>query len=68
MVVPIPTPEYGEGFSESQVQKILAQRPFTRVDTLLTFGEPILRKEEDRFFIYRWNRSHWSFLLIIVIP
>lgn len=51
MVVPIPTPEYGEGFSESQVQKILAQRPFTRVDTLLTFGEPILRKEEDRFFI-----------------
>ena len=66
--LPIPTPEYGEGFSESQVEATLARKPFTRIDTLLTFGEPLLRKDEDRFFIYRWDRSHWSYVMIFVVP
>lgn len=63
IAVPIPTPESGEGFSDSQVQEQLTRKQFTRVDALLTFAEPTWRRGKDRFFLYQWNRSHWSYVV-----
>jgi len=58
IILPIPTLEHGQGLSEGQVHDRLADGQFTRVDMLLTFGPPTWRKEEDRYFVYRWDRSH----------
>lgn len=60
IVLTIPTLEHGQGLSEGQVHDRLANGQFTRVDVLLTFGPPTWHKEEDRYFVYRWGRSHWS--------
>jgi hypothetical protein len=66
IAVPIPTPESGEGLSHSQVQEQLTRGKFSRVDALLTFAEPTWRRGKDRFFIYQWNRSHWSYVVIFL--
>jgi len=65
--IAIPTPEHGEGFSEAQVHEQLASGQFTREDVLLAFGPPLRHMEEDRYFIYRWDRTHWSWVKFIFI-
>ena len=65
IILPIPTLEHGQGLSEGQVHERLAGSQFTRVDVLLTFGPPTWRKEQDRYFVYRWDRSHWSWVYIL---
>lgn len=60
IILPIPTHDHGEGLSERQVHERLASGQVTRVDVLLTFGPPTWHKEEDRYFVYRWDRSQWG--------
>lgn len=66
--LPIPTLERGEGLSEGQVHERLASGQFTRVDVLLTLGPPRKTLEGDRYFVYRWDRSHWSWVNIYPTP
>lgn len=71
IVMPIPTFDQGEGLSEGQVHEQLASGQFTREDVLLTFGPPLWHMEADRYFVYRWDRTHWSegiFFIIFPIP
>jgi len=30
----------------------------TRIDVLMTLGEPDRRVEEDRYFVYEWSETH----------
>ena len=31
----------------------------TRADVLMAFGDPTLRMEDDRYFVYDWSEVHW---------
>jgi len=68
IVLPVPTLDHGEGLSEGQVHERLAGGQFTRADVLLTLGPPRKNMERDRYFVYRWERSHWSWVWLFFIP
>ena len=55
----IPTPEHAsvEAARITEADKETLE-PFatTRADVLLRFGDPTERHEDDRFFVYRWER------------
>lgn len=68
IVLPVPTLDRGEGLSESQVHERLASGQFTREDVLLTIGPPVRHMEEDRYFVYQWDRTHWSWVWLFFIP
>lgn len=38
----------------------------TRVDVLMSLGDPTRRLEADRFFVYDWSEKHW--MLVIGAP
>jgi hypothetical protein len=68
IILPIPTLDHGEGLSEGHVHERLASGQFTREDVLLTFGPPLRHMEEDRYFVYRWDRTHWAAVWLFFIP
>lgn len=41
--------------------KVAALKPglTTRADVLMAFGDPTLRMEDDRYFVYEWSEVHW---------
>ncbi len=66
IILPIPTPEHGEGLREVEVNQLLQLGKTTRADVLLRLGEPAKRLEEDRFFVYGWRRIHVHWVMLIM--
>lgn len=67
--MPIPTPAHGGyGVVTDETLESLKPGQATRADVLLRLGDPSERIDEDRFFIYRWERTHGYVYWAIVIP
>jgi outer membrane protein assembly factor BamE (lipoprotein component of BamABCDE complex) len=58
LVVPIPTPRHGESVITPETLAGFEEGRTTRMDVLLTLGDPLERYAEDRFFVYAWNETH----------
>jgi hypothetical protein len=59
IILPIPTPAHG-GYGVIINESIASLEPekATRADVLLRIGDPAERLHQDRFFVYRWERTH----------
>ena len=59
-----PTIPYGIGrVYDKKSYKTLHPGEATRVDVLMTLGEPQYRLEEDRFFMYKWEVVYaWGYI------
>ena len=64
IILPIPTPAHsGEGVITEDAVTSLKPEETTRADVLLMFGAPANRYEDDRFFVYEFERTH-GYLLV----
>lgn len=66
VVVPIPTPPIA--FDEITPETLGGLKPgeTTRVDVLMSLGDPTRRLQADRIFVYDWSESHW--IVLIGVP
>ena len=56
----IPTPSHGGvGVIPGETIESFEPGTTTRTDVLLRVGDPAERLQEDRFFVYEWERVHW---------
>jgi hypothetical protein len=69
VLLPIPTPAHG-GYGLITDEELESLKPgqATRGDVLLRLGDPSERIDDDRFFIYQWERTHGYLLWAIVLP
>jgi len=59
IILPVPTPAHsGVGVITEEAVKSLKPEETTRAEVLLMFGAPTNRYEEDRFFVYTFERIH----------
>ena len=64
IILPVPTPAHsGVGVITEEAVKSLKPEETTRAEVLLLFGAPANRYEEDRFFVYTFERTH-GYLLV----
>jgi len=64
IILPVPTPAHsGVGVITEEAVKSLKPEETTRAEVLLLFGAPAHRYEEDRFFVYTFERTH-GYLLV----
>src|SRR5215467_4093779 len=64
IILPVPAPAHsGVGVITEEAVKSLKPEETTRAEVLLLFGAPANRYEEDRFFVYTFERTH-GYLLV----
>ena len=62
----IPTPSHGGvGVITKETIELFEPGKTARADVLLRLGDPYIRLEEDRFFVYEWMRrsGYWGIAL-----
>ena len=65
----IPLPSYGGvGVITKETIESFEPDKTTRADVLLRLGDPTIRREEDRFFLYQWTRKHGFWAAAIPTP
>jgi hypothetical protein len=70
LILPIPTLDHGEGLTKSDVDDYFVPGQTTRIDMLLTLGDPdpAWRKDyEAVFYYYHWVRRH-GYTAVIPLP
>jgi outer membrane protein assembly factor BamE (lipoprotein component of BamABCDE complex) len=66
IILPVPTPAHGGyGVITEDSVELLQAGTAMRADVLLKFGDPAERLHQDRFFVYRWELTHGSFMWAI---
>jgi len=71
LILPIPTFDHGEGLSKSDVDDHFVLGQTTRIDMLLTLGdpEPAWWKNDEGVSYYHWVRQHgYTFVIPLPIP
>jgi outer membrane protein assembly factor BamE (lipoprotein component of BamABCDE complex) len=66
-VIPVPVQEVSNEVSEQSLAAIEPSAS-TRADVLLLLGEPTIRGDGDRHFVYSWRKSHGGALVAFPYP
>ena len=57
--VVVPIPPIGTDEITPETLGRLQPGKTTRIEVLMSLGDPTRRLEADRFFVYDWSESHW---------
>jgi outer membrane protein assembly factor BamE (lipoprotein component of BamABCDE complex) len=61
VLIPVPTPPRGVRVITEDTVESLKPGQSTRADVLHLLGDPLHRREKDRFFVYAWDRT-WGYV------
>jgi hypothetical protein len=61
VLIPVPTPPRGVRVITEDTVESLKPGQSTRADVLHLLGDPLHRREKDRFFVYPWDRT-WGYV------